>query len=96
MALDVRMGDVIEMRKAHPCGARAWTVVRVGADIGLRCNGCERRILMDRPTLHRRAKQLLERGEAVDPEIERALFGAGTAGAPSADATDQTPRSNDD
>lgn len=77
MALDVRMGDVIEMRKPHPCGERAWTVVRVGADIGLRCNGCERRILMDRPTLHRRARTLLERGEAVDPAIEQALFGAG-------------------
>jgi len=75
MALDVRMGDVIEMRKAHPCGAHAWTVVRVGADIGLRCNGCERRILMDRPTLHRRAKALLERGAPIDPAIEAALFG---------------------
>ena len=76
MALDVRMGDVIEMRKPHPCGERVWTVVRVGADIGLRCRGCERRILMDRSTLHRRAKQLVERGEAVDPAIEEALFGS--------------------
>lgn len=79
MALDVRMGDVIEMRKPHPCGSRAWTVVRVGADIGLRCNSCERRILMDRPTLHRRAKQLLERGDPVDPAIEEALFGSGSS-----------------
>ena len=79
MPLDVRMGDVIEMRKPHPCGGRAWTVVRVGADIGLRCNSCERRIMMDRPTLHRGAKQLLERGDPVDPEIEKALFGAGAS-----------------
>ena len=76
MALDVRVGDVIEMRKPHPCGERVWTVVRVGADIGLTCRGCRRRILMDRPTLHRRAKLLLERGEAVDPAIEQALFGS--------------------
>jgi hypothetical protein len=76
MALDVRMGDVIEMRKPHPCGERAWTVVRVGADIGLTCNGCQRRILMDRPTLHRRAKQLLERGAPLDPAVEAALFGS--------------------
>lgn len=79
MPLDVRMGDVIEMRKPHPCGSRSWTVVRVGADIGLRCGGCERRILMDRPTLHRRAKQLLERGDPVDPAIEAALYGSSTA-----------------
>jgi len=73
------MGDRLEMRKPHPCGARVWTVVRVGADIGLRCDGCERRIMMDRPTLHRRAKQLLERGEPVDPAIEEALYGAAVA-----------------
>jgi hypothetical protein len=76
MPLDVRMGDVIELRKPHPCGERVWTVVRVGADIGLTCRGCGRRILMDRPTLHRRAKRLLERGEPVDPAIEAALFGS--------------------
>ena len=75
MPLDIRMGDVVEMRKPHPCGGRSWTVVRVGADIGLRCDSCKRRILMDRPTFHRRAKQLLERGEPVDPAIEAALFG---------------------
>jgi len=77
MALDVRMGDVIEMRKAHPCGGVAWEVVRVGADIGLRCGTCDRRILMDRPTLYRRAKGMLERGAPVDPAIEEALFGSG-------------------
>ena len=77
MALDVRMGDVIEMRKAHPCGGSVWEVVRVGADIGLRCRGCERRILMDRSTLHRRAKGMIERGVPVDPAIEEALFGSG-------------------
>jgi hypothetical protein len=79
MALDVRMGDVVEMRKPHPCGSRVWTVVRVGADIGLTCNQCERRILMDRPTYHRRVKDLVKRGEAVAPEIEAALFGSDTS-----------------
>jgi len=76
MALDVRMGDVIEMRKAHPCGGLTWEVVRVGADIGLRCGSCDRRILMDRPTLFRRAKRMIERGAPVDPAIEQALFGS--------------------
>lgn len=77
MALDVRMGDVIEMRKAHPCGGMAWEVVRVGADIGLRCRTCDRRVLMERSTLYRRAKGMLERGAPVDPAIEEALFGSG-------------------
>lgn len=73
--LDVRMGDVLRMRRKHPCGGFEWEVVRVGADIGLRCRTCGRRILMDRSTLARRAKTLVERGPAVDPAIERALWG---------------------
>jgi hypothetical protein len=78
MALDVRMGDVIEMRKAHPCGGVSWEVVRVGADVGLRCSTCDRRILMNRPTLFRRAKRMVERGVPVDPAIEETLFGSST------------------
>ncbi len=75
MVLDLRMGDVLRMRRKHPCGSLEWEVVRVGADIGLRCRGCGRRVLMDRPTLRRRAQGLVERGAPVDPAIERALFG---------------------
>ena len=86
MVLDLRMGDVLRMRRPHPCGSLEWEVVRVGADIGLRCHGCARRVLMDRPTLRRRAKALVERGAAVDPAIERALFG-------DADAASEPPES---
>ncbi|MBM3139325.1 MAG: DUF951 domain-containing protein [Chloroflexi bacterium] len=73
--LDLRMGDVIRMRRKHPCGALEWEVVRVGADVGLRCRGCARRILMDRGTLFRRAKEIVERGPPLNPAIERALWG---------------------
>jgi hypothetical protein len=79
VVLDLRMGDVLRMRRKHPCGSLEWEVVRVGADIGLRCHGCGRRVLMDRATLRRRAKALVERGAPVDPAIERALFGYGDA-----------------
>jgi len=86
MALDVRMGDVIEMRRPHPCGGREWEVVRVGSDVGMTCRTCQRRILMDRSTLYRRAKRLVERGAPVDPAIEQALYGtpAQTADEPEA------------
>ncbi len=87
MVLDLRMGDVLRMRRPHPCGSLEWEVVRVGADIGLRCRGCGRRVLMDRPTLRRRAKALVERGAPVDPAIERALFGDAAA----ADAVNEPP-----
>ncbi len=77
MVLDLRMGDVLRLRRKHPCGGFDWDVVRTGADIGLRCQTCGRRVLLDRPTLQRRAERLLERGPALDPEIERALEAGG-------------------
>ena len=73
--LDVRMADVIRMRRSHPCGGFEWVVVRVGADIGLRCRTCARRVLMERATLRRRAQEYVSRGPALDPAIERALYG---------------------
>lgn len=60
--LDLRMGDRLRLRKEHPCGSRDWTVVRIGADIGLVCAGCSHRILMDRLDVERRFTAFLERG----------------------------------
>jgi hypothetical protein len=65
-AVDLRLGDVVRLRRAHPCGSREWRVVRLGADIGLVCAGCEHRILMDRLDVERRFTEYLERG----PEAE--------------------------
>ncbi len=82
MVMDLRVGDVLRLRRKHPCGGFDWDVVRVGADIGLTCRECGRRVLLDRPTLRRRLKAVVERGAPVDPEIERALFGASPASPP--------------
>ena len=60
--LELRLGDRVRLRKQHPCGSRDWTVVRLGADIGLVCAGCAHRILMDRLTVERRFTEYLERG----------------------------------
>ena len=43
--MDIRPGDVLEMKKEHPCGARRWEVLRVGMDFRLRCVGCGREVL---------------------------------------------------
>jgi hypothetical protein len=61
-AVDLRIGDRIGLRKAHPCGSREWRVARLGADIGLLCAGCGHRILMDRLDVERRFTGHLERG----------------------------------
>jgi hypothetical protein len=69
--VDFRLGDVVQLRKPHPCGSYTWTVVRLGADIGLVCLTCSRRILLPRSTLERRMKKFLERG-AVPSDVDEA------------------------
>jgi len=61
-AVDLRIGDRISLRKTHPCGSREWRVVRLGADIGLVCEGCSHRILMDRLDVERRFTGHIDRG----------------------------------
>jgi hypothetical protein len=48
------VGDRITLKKVHPCGGREWTVYRVGADIGLRCLNCDRRVMLPRSEMERR------------------------------------------
>ena len=62
--VDFRLDDVVELRKPHPCGGRHWMVVRLGADIGLRCLTCGHRVLLERRVLERRMKTFRERGPA--------------------------------
>ena len=56
------VGDIVEMRKVHPCGGQIWEIVRVGADIGLCCQTCQRRVLLPRRKFARQAKRFLRRG----------------------------------
>lgn len=56
------IGDIVRLRKPHPCGSSEWRVVRVGADIGLRCLKCDRRVLLPRRTLEKRLKAFVQRG----------------------------------
>lgn len=58
---DVKLGDIVQMRKPHPCGSEQWTVIRTGADIKIRCKGCNRIVMMDRETFFKRRKRLIER-----------------------------------
>ena len=64
MVDDVGLGDVVRLRKSHPCGGSEWEVVRVGADIRLRCLVCDRRIMLSRAELEKRAKSVVARRPA--------------------------------
>ena len=59
MVLLLRMGNVLRLRKVHPCGGYEWEVVRLGADIGIRCLQCQRRVLMSRSDLEKRVKAVV-------------------------------------
>jgi hypothetical protein len=69
MLPDLRMADVLRLRKAHPCGSTDWVVVRLGADIGLKCTGCGRRILLSRREVARRLKTTVRRGGEPDENV---------------------------
>ena len=60
--LDLRLDDVLRLRKPHPCGGYEWRVVRLGADIGLVCTTCGRRVLLTRREVEKRTKQFVSRG----------------------------------
>ena len=60
------LGDRLRLRKPHPCGSYDWVVVRLGADIGLRCEKCGRRVLLSRAEVERRTKQVLSRAMDTD------------------------------
>ncbi len=60
--IEFRLGDVVRLRKQHPCGSDTWEVVRLGADIGLQCLGCRRRVLLPRSTVERRIRRFVSRG----------------------------------
>jgi len=74
MVVEFRLNDVVRLRKVHPCGGSEWRVMRLGADIGLRCLTCGRRVLLDRRTLEKRLKTFVERGEAPDPLLDQLLW----------------------
>ncbi|MCI5771792.1 MAG: DUF951 domain-containing protein [Clostridiales bacterium] len=59
---EIELGDVVRTRKKHPCGQDTWTVIRVGADIKIRCHGCGRIVMLDRESYLRRVKTVLSRG----------------------------------
>lgn len=66
----VRVGDVVRLKKPHPCGTNEWQVVRIGADIGLCCAGCERRVLLPRSEFDRRFRGFVSRASEHDSAEE--------------------------
>ena len=76
--LELYLGDVVRLRRTHPCGSRDWLVDRLGADIGLRCHGCGRHVLLERRQLESRLDAFVTRG---DPAMSAAVSPGPAVGA---------------
>lgn len=54
------LGDIVEMKKPHPCGTNAWKVIRMGADIRIKCTGCDHSVLIPRLEFEKKMKKLIQ------------------------------------
>ena len=61
MDLEIKLGDVVRLKKKHPCGSYEWQVVRLGADIGIKCLKCQRHVLLERSVFERRVRAVISR-----------------------------------
>ena len=59
MTMDIELGDILEMKKEHPCGSRRWEVLRVGMDFRLRCEGCSREMMIPRKKAEKAMKKII-------------------------------------
>jgi hypothetical protein len=60
MAKVFYLGDIVEMKKVHPCGSKNWEVVRLGADIKIKCCGCERLVMLERSKFEKDVKKIIK------------------------------------
>lgn len=59
MPLNLKVGDIVELKKQHPCGNKEFEITRVGMDIKIKCTKCNRSIMLDRETVEKRIKKII-------------------------------------
>ena len=57
--MDVRVGDILQMKKQHPCGCNRFLVTRIGMDFKIRCTGCQREVMLPRAKVEKNIKKIL-------------------------------------
>jgi hypothetical protein len=72
--MEIELGDVVRLRKKHPCGSDEWQVVKLGADVRLKCLKCQRQVLLERGIFECRMRALVSRGQpATEANAEPAI-----------------------
>jgi len=61
--MDIRLGDVLELKKTHPCGGKQWLVLRVGMDFKLKCTTCEHEVMVPRVKIEKNIKKIQRENE---------------------------------
>lgn len=62
------LGDIVQMKKMHPCGTDKWEVIRVGADVKIKCTGCKRIVMLSRSKFQKSAKKVIEKAKNSQEE----------------------------
>ena len=60
--MDIQVGDILKMKKQHPCGSSEWEVLRIGADFRLKCKGCGHQIMIPRPKAEKNVRTVVREG----------------------------------
>jgi hypothetical protein len=58
--MDIQVGDVVKLKKQHPCGSSLWEVLRIGMDFRLKCQGCGHQIMIPRKQVEKNLRQLIK------------------------------------
>ena len=56
--MDIQVGDIVKLKKQHPCGSHEWEVLRIGADFRVKCMGCSHQIMIPRKTIEKSVKEI--------------------------------------
>ena len=63
--MDVRVNDILEMKKPHPCGSNRFTVLRIGMDFKIRCEGCSHEVMLPRGKVEKNIRKIIRDGEKI-------------------------------
>lgn len=66
MPLDLQVGDMVELKKQHPCGNKNFEILRTGADFRIKCLGCGKQLWIPRPEIERRIRKIKEKEDYKD------------------------------
>ena len=68
--MDVRVGDVLTLKKKHPCGSETWEVLRIGADLKLKCQGCGHLVMTARSNIEKKIRRITRDGVTFNPNAK--------------------------